>query len=174
MGLIGSLLTTYIVVYLAFVARGYVTIHSPVFMCIHEMCILALFFCLLAECAHGGPRWLILQLVTHVIWAIALGQISPLFNAGNDVVSSTEKDPRAGLQTMWYLYFILSAFYRSVESHAEVHSVVSIVARCRYGALRDCRLARAGSQKEQWWFRILTVSTSWYAWPVEHLFCKCR
>jgi hypothetical protein len=96
-----------------------------------------MFFGVVAECAHGGPHWLIAQLFIHIVLAFVLTGTSAAFRAGS---------------TLGNVLFPVSGYGGYLLGLGILYWVWSGI--CRVGALYDC-MRNPQFRNERWRFRVL-------------------
>lgn len=137
------LLTVYIAVYIGVAGRGVVIITTPAPMTIHELMIILMFLGVCAECAQGGPQWVIAHFILQLLVVIPLIYTQPGVGLarGADIVNAL---------------FPVTPFTASYQ--LPVFSVYfTLSGIIRMGALYDCQRQTSFSERERWWFRCLLI-----------------
>jgi hypothetical protein len=147
------LLSGYLTIYLVLNGLGRVAFPNVSSVAVHELAVLIMFFGVLAECAHGGPQWLIAQVFIQIVLAIVLTYVSAPFGAGKTDISST-LFPYTGYGGytlgLGILYWVWGGL-------------------CRLGALFDC-MRNPSFKNERWRFRVLIILHVgfWFAFLAQH------
>jgi hypothetical protein len=141
------LLSVYITVSIVLTGFGRVAFKSAAVTAIADTTVMCMFFGVVAECAHGGPQWLIAQLFIHIVLAFVLTGTSAAFRAGGSMGNVLFPITGYGgyLLGLGILYWVWSGI-------------------CRIGALYDC-MRNPQFKNERWRFRILIVfhTCFWFA-----------
>jgi hypothetical protein len=137
LGLLATLFAAYITVHLGLGGVNLI-FTKLVYGVLHDMAISIMFFTILAECAEGGMGWTFAQVGTNIVFDIILGSTSAYFKQTGDTSNSIALAKGWQHDVLFYLYFVLGAFYR-------------------IGALHACQVRRASRPAERWAFRGLII-----------------
>jgi len=146
------LLSIFITVDLVLIGRSHIRFESAATTTINDTTLLIMFFGVVAECAQGGPQWLIAQLFIHIILACVLTGTSEQYRAGTGMSG---------------LFFPATGYGGYLLGLGIFYWVWSGV--CRLGALYDC-MSNPQFKNERWRFRILIVLHVgfWFAYLAVH------
>jgi len=136
---LACLLSVYITIDLILVGLGRIVFEVAATSAINDITVLIMFFGVVAECAQGGPQWLIAQVSLDIVLSIVLTGTNAAFRAGASLSS---------------VFFPLTGYGGYLLGLGIFYWVWSGV--CRLGALYDC-MRNPQFKNERWRFRILIV-----------------